>query len=330
MPDTKVTLDFSVARHRVALTAPPELIDDVVVRVAPYLTAGASTGTAQWTVQFGADPRFDCSNKQQVVLRSTTEPEAVLWVDHRIRRIVVAPSTPPGFAAHLAARYLRIVLRLCLAASSNEIFPHAGMVARPQRAGVVVLGPKRAGKTSTLLSAMISGAVFVGNDDVSIARTGSGWIGRGWPRAISVRRDTFDALGIRPENVVPTASGHPGDGSGIGSVMLLPSALAGALRAPAVQASAPVTALVFPQFAEESPPKLRPLARAETARRLLGELLPQPVKQADFLLPHFSAASRTSTTRLCNRLAAEVPAFELRQNFRDLRSGAARLTTLLD
>ncbi|MFI6776092.1 hypothetical protein [Nocardia sp. NPDC050412] len=332
MPETMATVDFSVADHHVALAAPRELTDDITTRLAPYLTVGPTAGIAKWTVQCGVDPSIDPLGAQRVVLSSPTEPQAVLWVDHETHLIIIDRSTPPSFASHFAARYLRILLRLCLAESPDELFAHAGMVARSDRSGFVVLGPKRAGKTSTLLSAVISGAVFVGNDDVSIAWTGTGWIGRGWPRSISVRLDTFDALGLPSANVVAAASGHPSQGSSttIGAMMLLPGELTELLSAPAVRASAPVAALVFPQFTDESPPILRPLSREDALRRLLDELLPEPVKQADFLLPHFNLVSQTTAAELCDRLTAEVPAFELRQNFRDLRAGSAHLSALLD
>ncbi|MFJ2867691.1 hypothetical protein [Kitasatospora sp. NPDC087314] len=258
-------------------------------------------------------------------------------MDHDRRRLVLDPSSAPEFAAHLAARYVRILLRLQRAMRPGELFLHAAMVASPPGVGdagrgIAVIGPKRAGKTSTVMAAMLAGAAFVGNDDLSVSRSGAGWTGHGWPRSVSVRSDTFTALGVQ----LPSWSAHPARTAGpqeqageAHPVMLLPSELASLLGSSAVRPSAALTGLVFPRFTPEAgDTALRELTPARTAERLRQERPVQVVKQADFLLPHFPRPPLADAEEAWRAIAADVPGFELVQSFADLPTGARHLRSI--
>lgn len=61
--------------------------------------------------------------------------------------------------------------------------------------GVCILGEKRGGKTTSILNILSSDeSAFISNDDVSVAYNDGTWEAFGWPRSISVRKDSISAL----------------------------------------------------------------------------------------------------------------------------------------
>lgn len=121
---------------------------------------------------------------------------------------------------------LQITIRLCRDIiknlnKRNMLFLHGGMVAYRNK-GICILGEKKSGKTSTILSFLSNDADFIVNDDLSISVHSSGkLIGYGWPRAISIRKDTLDKvfskekgnaierfIGLHPDNVKEAYEGH--------------------------------------------------------------------------------------------------------------------------
>ncbi|MFJ8823113.1 hypothetical protein ACIREE_15150 [Streptomyces sp. NPDC102467] len=332
---------LSVPGAQVHLTGPARLVSGAAARLAPFVASSEPGLLDQpgntWSIQHPTEARTDTAELEHVTITAATEPTATLAVDHERRRLILDPACTLEFATHLAARYARILLRLQRATRAQELFLHAGMAASAPGAGeadrgIAVIGPKRAGKTSTVMAAMRAGAAFVGNDDLSVTRSPDGWTGHGWPRSVSVRSDTFTALGISP----PERSAHPGrpprpqePAAGAAPVMLLPSELASLLGAPGVRPSAPLTALVFPRFAPDAgDTALRELTPDETAQRLRREQPVHVVKQADFLLPHFPRPSPAETEEVWRALVTDVPGFELAQSFTGLTVGARRLKSL--
>lgn len=121
---------------------------------------------------------------------------------------------------------LQITMRLCRDIiknlnKRNMLFLHGGMIVYRDK-GICILGEKKSGKTSTILSFLSNKADFIVNDDLSISVHNSGkLIGYGWPRAISVRKDTLDKIftkekgksierfiGLHPDNAKETYEGH--------------------------------------------------------------------------------------------------------------------------
>ena len=76
--------------------------------------------------------------------------------------------------------------------ADNMLFLHAGMV-RYKEKGICIMGEKKSGKTSSILALLstVKSISYISNDDVSIAMKDSRIIGIGWPRAISVRKDSL-------------------------------------------------------------------------------------------------------------------------------------------
>ncbi|MEU8825711.1 hypothetical protein [Streptomyces sp. NPDC048636] len=294
--------------HAVTLDVSPDTAAYVRALLAPYIQlAPAPEGTEpRWRIGV-ADPKRPMG--QEVVIPSATEPLTRLWYDGTARELLFDPAMPHDFLRHNFVRFVRILLRL-MHTTDPEVFLHAGMVAQGE-CGALLLGEKRAGKTSTVLSALRSGHRFVGNDDVSVRADGRGWAGRGWPRRVSVRGDTFAAVGL------------PGDTHRV----LHPSEVRDVAGGPPLLAEARVRVLVFPRFHPE--PGVVPLGPDEALDRLAANELPTAVKHVDFLLPFFDSVPPSVRRGLLARIAADMPAFELRQEFSALRDGTRALTGLL-
>jgi hypothetical protein len=295
--------------HAVALDVSPDAATYVREMLAPYVRVAHASGdgAARWRIGIAERGR---PTGQEVIITSDTEAPTRLWYDGAAGEMLFDPAMPRDFLWHNLVRFTRILLRLAHT-QDPEVFLHAGLVARDGR-GALVLGAKRAGKTSTVLSALRHGHRFVGNDDVSVRSTAGGWTGRGWPRRVSVRGDTFAAVGL------------PGDGDRL----LHPSQLRDLTDGPPLLAEARIRVLVFPRFHPE--PGVVPLDPEETLSRLVANELSAAVRHADFLLPFFDPTPPSVRHDLLARMAAEVRGIELRQDFSALHEGTAALTGLMD
>lgn len=99
---------------------------------------------------------------------------------------------PLRSTARLRVATFRVVRELAVAQAHSAIsidLHAAGVAHRGQVA--LLIGPKRAGKTTTLIQlASCGGAAMVTNDRALVARTPTGWDVRGVPTLVNVRRST--------------------------------------------------------------------------------------------------------------------------------------------
>lgn len=225
------------------------------------------------------DPALVAGPLERVSVRSPLEPDRVLLVS-RSERHVVLDEPDDRWRALQLLRLLRNVARWA-AWEDGHVFLHGGLVVL-DGAGIAFAGEKRAGKTTFLLGALTApGGVFVSNDDVSLSVDGNDVTGHGWPRSVTVRRDSVLAL----EPVCPRLAAacrrptHPHNRHGDNwtgldrglpvDVTLLPHELAAAMQRD-VAVDAHVRALVFPRFGDCA--HVEPVARRE-ASALLEPLL---------------------------------------------------------
>lgn len=261
------------------------------------------------------------------------EPPTTLGYEAAERTLWVDPGLPEAFRHQVAARYIRVLLRLQTLVQGGEVFVHGGLAQIAGR-GVAVMGDKRAGKTSTILSLLERGAALVSNDDVSFSLAGAEIAATGWPRAISVRRDTFGALGIDLQTLLERkglALSHPANGTAdrylpgdekrTGVALLHPQELARLFDMDIVRRST-LDTLVFPQFTDVDKPSLRPVPPDRAAELFERQCVANPVKYSDFLLPAFGIDRAPDFPSAARTIAARVPAFELRQRFDQLHQGA--------
>jgi hypothetical protein len=270
----------------------------------------------------------DCSSPDLVPYGGNAGTAVRVGIDpeRRLVRLVAAPRS--RYLPVHAVRVVRTLLRLAAAgADPAGIFVHGGMFSHGGN-GLAILGDKRSGKTSTVLAGVASGADFVSNDDLSVHPGAGGFVGVGWPRSVSVRIDTLSALGVR----LPEQTTHPAnslfDIYQDDAKLLFPFEIAD-LFGSALVASAEVAGLVFPRFSTDPEVVLERLTPAEASSRIRGNLLYPPVKE-DSLETHFTFPGSGEFAERADRIAAAVPAYELRQSLENVRAATNLLEKLLD
>ncbi|MFD9357947.1 hypothetical protein [Streptomyces sp. NPDC060031] len=270
---------------------------------------------------------------ERLVFPSRFEPDRVLYIDHERRAVTVCG--PAGAWRTLQAlRTIRNLLRW-QAFTAGQLVLHGGMVTFDGR-GTAFLGAKRAGKTSSILSALlVGGASFVSNDDLTVELTDRGPTGHGWPRSVNVRTDTLASLeSVRPgitEQVL--AASHPTNGwdgehrSAEGglprSVWSYPAELAAELGF-ALAPRAPLTALVLPRFGPATGgPRLERITRDE-ARELLSPHVETAASHYDPFLQGWYADDGKELRRAALDALLELPVHRLHQDLSSL-AAATRL-----
>ncbi|MCI3934371.1 hypothetical protein [Streptomyces sp. AN091965] len=325
----------SAASGGVLVTGNPADLAGLTASFQGFLTVSpAPSGPAAHPLVALTDTPPEGARWERLVFASRFEPDRVLYVDHERRAVTVCG--PAGAWRTLQAlRTIRNLLRW-QAFTAGQLFLHGGMVAFDGR-GTAFLGGKRAGKTSSILSALLAGgASFVSNDDLTVELTEDhAPTGHGWPRSVNVRADTLVSLeSVRPgitERVL--AASHPTNGwdgehrSGNGglprSVWTYPAELAAELDFPLVP-RARLTALVLPRFdADRATPELERITPDEA-----GELLRPHVETAAshydaFLQGWYSDQGPARRQEALDALL-ELPAYRLHQDLPSL-TAAARL-----
>ncbi|MBI1758166.1 MAG: hypothetical protein HYR62_02925 [Actinobacteria bacterium] len=115
---------------------------------------------------------------------------------------------------HWAARLVRQVMTAQLLAG-GAVYAH-GAAFIHQGIGVLVLGHKGAGKTTTLLTALgVLGADFVTNDRLLLRHHGTDITGLAWPMHLRVSAETLLALPGRADLVPEVQHAGPADGGQI-------------------------------------------------------------------------------------------------------------------
>lgn len=342
----------------VVVSAPGDALDELTRLGAPFLEltpldrpydpvldppfdAGTAAQPVPGVAVVPAPP--DGVGWRRVVSVSDYEPDRVLWV-HDARRAIALVAEPGAWRDQQLLRCVRHVLRW-QAHAAGQVFLHGGLVRHAGR-GIVVTGGKRAGKTSTILSALLHGrGDFVSNDDVTITAGDGAPVGHGWPRTLTVRTDVLLALAERSPNVrdLLSTAGHPTnhypgrhrgaesftarDGSTLpGSVWVRCAELA-ALFGCRVVADARVDAIVFPRFDDRAGSgRIARLDAPRARTALLANLENEATKYDPFLRGWFAQPDVAARARVVEHLAASVPCFELVQDLAGLSASTALMT----
>jgi hypothetical protein len=232
---------------------------------------------------------------------------------------------------NLDARFalMRVVREFAMSSSqSRDRLVIHGAAFAVEDNGVIIAGPKRAGKTTFLIHCLqATEARFISNDRVVVSFAGTEPVLRGMPTIVTVRDQTLDlfpalqqpllggrydyrrALGEEERDGAPAArlrSGRPFDLAPAQFCSLLQARMSGQSR---------VRALLFPRVTEETDGiQLRGLSAHAAQERLSGALFgidsPQKTSQAFVLAPHDLGVDRASVEKLCLSLTTQVQCFE--------------------
>jgi hypothetical protein len=249
---------------------------------------------------------------------------------------VVAGGGPPAGRVAL----MRVVRELATAEvlRSGALLLHAAALVRDGQ-GILLIGPKRAGKTTLLLRALATpGTAFMANDRVVAGGTRD-TVARGMPSIVSVRPEVltpmvsvaarFRALGYHHTLTMAEARGAGSGQPPGGGADLSPAQLCDLLGVRAT-AAAPLRAMVFP-FASPGLGQLS-LKRLSAPAALLSLMdglfggHATPVSEVFARSPRNDHGHGSAAEQQCRLLLAHVPAFACRFDPTTLDdSAAARL-----
>ena len=262
-------------------------------------------------------------------------------VDSRVRTVRVVAGTPYAWQR---IGLMRVVRELAMnhALRSDALFLHASASVLG-RDGIVVTGPRSAGKTTLLVYLLSRGARFVANDRVLVSVDDAGVRLHGMPTLVAVRPGTFDFFPPFRDRLLASAYATawtlaearalpPPDARTVGDEKtdVTPAQfldLLGARATPACEAGVVLFPRVTPAVGDFALERLDP---ADAAHRFRPSLLGVPPwrKTADVFSsptdPEPLAPARLSA--LCRELAERVPCFECRlgpEAYRDARLATA-------
>jgi hypothetical protein len=321
---------------RVTLRADTETVRYLRARVRPFIEIEGANEQSRdsWVLVGGIEHApaelAVASDICRVAEPSPGEADRRLVISRHARVLVV--DHEPGLWRKLyCLRALRNLMRRGLE-SRGHVYLHAGGVAFGGRCALF-LGGKRTGKSSSILALLNSAppgmVAFVGNDDVSVAPAGDKVVALGWPRSVSLRRETLVALGLDVTFAQAHLNRHPSMRTASevrrqDAAYFYPLDVARAMNVE-VATKVPVAMLVFPTFlgVEDARASLTPIRPRARLARLETTVEPMADPRYTAFLNGAFETDLATQQRLLARLAA-LPAFELRQSMRTLKH-AARL-----
>ncbi|WP_199786466.1 MULTISPECIES: hypothetical protein [Actinomycetes] len=190
-----------------------ELVKDAETTLYSYARTG--TAASRWTVtlhtgvsvdQSGADALFADAedrdigpnlNARSIDLRGgrafwIRDHAALVHLDHMAGSVTVHAGNLDS-ARFFAVRLVRQAMTAQLL-EHDAVYAHTAALVRADH-GLLIAGPKGAGKTTTLLSILrLMGGDFVTNDRLLLRRDGDGTVGYAWPMHLRATASTLRAV----------------------------------------------------------------------------------------------------------------------------------------
>lgn len=254
--------------------------------------------THAWTLfeEFSSE-RYNSSYKEKIE-QSGDEPATHLYFNNKEKSIMLY-NCSQDWKAMVLLRIIRNIFRWEMFEKGME-FIHGGLVSINDH-GVAIIGPKGAGKTSTILSLLArQGIGFSTNDDVAFSRERGNFRAYGWPRSIGVRKNTLFSLKEYAPNYINAFKelNHPGQkikregGSGVTDIVdFLPYELANCYNSQIVSDTR-LDFIVFPKFTTNSIPSVRILNKEDAYNKLVNCFEIKPTLYNSYLEECFTLVQR--------------------------------------
>lgn len=131
-----------------------------------------------------------CFDEIYPFIKDDSEPKRKYLCDFEKRIIGIIEPSNYKFRIQIAVRLVRDIIKNMFL-EKNMCYFHGGMI-KYKNKGICIMGGKKSGKTSTILAILSTQkASFVSNDDISIIFDSGELFCLGWPRAISIRKDSI-------------------------------------------------------------------------------------------------------------------------------------------
>lgn len=255
---------------------------------------------------------------KKIIIKQFSEPDVQIFFDGDKKKIGLIKENTYEWQFQNLQRIVRILLRL-QCQEMGDIFLHGGCISYEGK-GICFLGDKKSGKTSSILSFLKNKeSAFISNDDVSIHKGENNWYAEGWPRSVVIRSDTWEKLGLENNNLI-----HPLNSTK--EVICLYPQQIGELFGKKNATGNLIDYVVFPQFTDDKIPQIIHIDREEAKKRVRENVLYNPGKYNEYLLPYFEKSKGEMT----NEFLQGITFLELRQNFDNLEEATNILSKLID
>lgn len=318
----KIIKKFSRRNACVYFQANQEIITDIQLLLKDFFDNEnvSRIPGGKWSVL--VEENVADSNYEKIVLHQLPEPDITLFFNADSKRICILNNIENKWIVQNSLRLIRILLKL-QCQQNDSVFLHGGFVTYNDY-GLCVLGNKMSGKTSTILSLMkLYNVDFMSNDDVSFYCNGNSWKAEGWPRSIVVREDTWGKVGKYDKNIITTDYEN-----NIQPLCFYPQNLCKLYSCNLIKEYSKLKLLVFPQFTNSSKVRIEIIPNTKKEELVLQNIMHNPGKYNDFLLPYFKDRSVDLAKSFMSFLH-EIPAIYLYQSFEKLQEASCAIVDLL-
>ncbi|WP_152656272.1 hypothetical protein [Oceanobacillus sp. CFH 90083] len=316
---------FSRFNSKVLLVGPESIIKNVESLANPYLKVNELSDSTEnlWTIFTSERYLTSLQDYEIINYEYPGEPDRCYLFNGKKREIIIKEPNENRWKAQQALRLIRGVLRLQDYAE-NAIFLHGGLV-EINGNGVALIGQSKSGKTSTILTLLEDNQVnYVTNDDISIKFSNDTISGFGWPRSMSIRKDTINVnKKIRSRFKNNYTLNHPFNNATQDYIFATPKNLE-QLYNKKIKTNTNIKTIVFPKFLplQQNGVFMRKLDEKEATYNLINSVVINPGKLNEFFLPHFVLPKIEELIPNIMNIAKRVECYELKQNFYSLEEGA--------
>lgn len=320
---------------RVVLGADESVQNLVISKVHPYVECSKITDRPEgdvWTIltsKYAQDIQTEVP-LEEVFYQTKMEPRCRYLYHGEKKVVVIDEPKDVRWTAQHALRLIRVLLRL-LCYQDGLVYLHGGMMEMNQK-GVALVGGSRAGKTSTILSLLsLTDATYITNDDIGISYTNNEYKGTGWPRSMSIRKDSFEAIEKFDTPYRLQTSSHPFNEDDKNYHFVYPEELEKWFSRE-VKTMGKIDFMVFPEFLPhgQTGAALSKISPHEAAERLKEHAVINPGRHNEFLLPYFTLPTPEALEPFLENLAEKIPCYSLKQAFTSLEKGTFLIQELLE
>lgn len=185
--------------HNVYINIQMSWIDFFIRVISPYYDVELSQAPEKLSWKIYTEEPQECYNNQWDIIIPSIPGENFLKrkykFAHESKSIYIMEPVDAIVRLQIATRLCRDILRHLF--MQELVYFHAGMVVY-RSIGIAIMGDKKSGKTSSILTFLSTkNANYVTNDDLAISiahKSSDPCIGYGWPRAVSIRRDSLEFM----------------------------------------------------------------------------------------------------------------------------------------
>ncbi|MDF2943589.1 MAG: hypothetical protein K0S01_2447 [Herbinix sp.] len=285
-----------------------------------------------WTI-ICCDNNFNTNGYKKISVQPLGEPENTMLLNVNIKTIIFEHQLSEQWIVQNITRMVRALLRLqCY--ESGALFVHGGLVNYLDK-GIAFIGHKKSGKTSSILSLLsFDQTSFVSNDDISFSIQNDEWIAEGWPRSIVVRQDTLevlcDQIELDLEMLKHPLNKYNNENANNNTICFYPDEFSN-IFSKSTMDKCSLNYLIFPCFSprNESSAKLTRLSLDNALNVLNNNILLNPEKYIDHLLPYFNLPNLLTLKDITRKIVSAIPCYSLEQSFSNLKEGSLKIQEMI-